>query len=66
MGCRLAMAVASPVPMPNGLDLPPPSRDLVTALRFSTGLILPPPEIKCTFALVLTVLLLTIHLLQPS
>lgn len=43
------MAVASPVPIPNGLDLPPPSRDLVTALRFSTGLILPPPEIKCKF-----------------
>ncbi|KAF8633734.1 hypothetical protein AX17_004390 [Amanita inopinata Kibby_2008] len=34
------------VPGTPGVDLPPPSKDLVSALRFSTGLILPPPEIK--------------------
>ncbi|KAF8630071.1 hypothetical protein AX15_003128 [Amanita polypyramis BW_CC] len=44
------MAVVVPAPLPNdptpGIDLPPPSRELVSALRFSTGMILPPPEIK--------------------
>ncbi|PFH52369.1 hypothetical protein AMATHDRAFT_46246 [Amanita thiersii Skay4041] len=46
--------MAHPATLPSQdphVDTPSPAKDLTSALRFSTGLILPPPEIKCKTAL---------------